>query len=77
MIDIIEKTTMRIPPRQGWLIVGFRNAKTHEHIKYEMSKTHGLATLRPYQYYVVKPLKNKEKLYYLKIFKIPFFAKNN
>ena len=50
-------------------------AKTHEHVKSDMSKTHGLATLRPYQYYVVKPLKNKEKLYYLKIFIIPFFAK--
>ena len=32
--------------RQGRYTIGFRNAKTHEHVKSDISKTNGLAIAR-------------------------------
>ena len=50
MIDIIEKSTMQIPHRQGWQFVGNIHAKTRGHEKNDYAKTHGLAIAKVLQY---------------------------
>ena len=37
---------MQITHRQGWQIIGNIHAKTHEHVKNDYAKTHGLAIAR-------------------------------
>ena len=42
--------TMQITHRQGWYTLYVEYAKTHEHVKNDYAKTHGLAMWSAYQY---------------------------
>ena len=42
--------TMQITHRQGWYTLYVEYAKTHEHVKNDYAKTHGLAIAKVSQY---------------------------